>query len=314
MKMGFNPLEEIGKAAGGAAKAVADGAGAAAKAVGDGAGQIAKAAGGGVGRVASVVSSEPSEKTDPEGFFQDALIAALGVPGVKINREEYLRAALRNDCDEALIDASIERGPVEAGISKGVIDKLADTAIQYETTKVTLVSAAAGIPGGVAIAATIPADVAQNIAHMLRITQKLAYLYGWPDFFNGEGEVDDGTKNVLTLFLGAMFASGLAVNGIHQVTDMMANQAVKKLPQKALTKGVVYPIVKKVASLIGAEMTKDIFAKGVAKAIPGIGAVFSGGLTLATFLPMCNRLKGYLADLTQDKETPSGDKANCDWE
>ena len=73
---------------------------------------------------------------------------------------------------------------------------------------------------------------------------------------------------------------------------------------EALTKGVIYPIVKKVASLIGAKMTKDIFAKGVAKAIPGIGAIFSGGITLATFLPMCNRLKGYLDDLAEGKEVP----------
>ena len=119
----------------------------------------------------------------------------------------------------------------------------------------------------------------------------------------------------MTLFLGAMFASGLAVNGIHKVAEMMARQAVKKLPQKALTKGVIYPIVKKVASLIGAKMTKDIFAKGVAKAIPGIGAIFSGGITLATFLPMCNRLKGYLDDLAEGKEVPDTldvAEANCE--
>lgn len=302
--MGDNPIGMLGKAADGAAKTIAAGAE-----------LIAKNAGERIGRTTSETPSNSNEEIDPEDFFQNVLVAALGVPGVKINREEYLRSALQNYCEDALIDAAVEQGPIDAGVSRATIGKLANEAIQYETTKVTLVSAATGIPGGIAMAATIPADAAQNIAHMLRITQKLAYLYGWPDFFNRDGTVDEGTKNVLTLFLGAMFASGLAVNGIHKVAEMMARQAVKKLPQKALTKGVIYPIVKKVASLIGAKMTKDIFAKGVAKAIPGIGAIFSGGITLATFLPMCNRLKGYLDDLAEGKEVPDAldvAEVNCE--
>ncbi len=52
----------------------------------------------------------------------------------------------------------------------------------------------------------------------------------------------------------------------------MAEQVAKKLPQKALTQGVVYPIVKKVAAYIGVEMTKQTFAKSVSKAIPVVGA------------------------------------------
>ncbi len=37
--------------------------------------------------------------------------------------------------------------------------------------------------------------------------------------------------------------------------------------------------------------------KGVSKAIPVIGAVVSGGLTLATYRPMAKRLKNHLAGL-----------------
>lgn len=44
-------------------------------------------------------------------------------------------------------------------------------------------------------------------------------------------------------------------------------------------------------------MTKDIFAKGVSKVIPIIGGVISGGVTLATYAPMCLKLKDYLAGL-----------------
>lgn len=44
-------------------------------------------------------------------------------------------------------------------------------------------------------------------------------------------------------------------------------------------------------------MTKDVFAKGVSKVIPIIGGVISGGVTLATYAPMCLKLKDYLVGL-----------------
>lgn len=64
---------------------------------------------------------------------------------------------------------------------------------------------------------------------------------------------------------------------------------------------MIYPIVKKVASYLGVSMTKKLFASGVAKAIPVAGAVFSGSLTLGTFLPMSKRLQKHLASLELTK-------------
>jgi len=60
-------------------------------------------------------------------------------------------------------------------------------------------------------------------------------------------------------------------------------------------------VVKKVAGYVGVSMTKKVFASGVAKAIPIVGAVFSGSLTLATFLPMSKRLQKHLASLELTK-------------
>lgn len=96
-----------------------------------------------------------------------------------------------------MVDAAVERGPIAAGVPQGIIDKLAKGSIDFETTKVTAISAAAGLPGGTAIAATIPADLAQFYAHVLRIAQKLAYLYGWDELFSENG-MDDGTEQTLT--------------------------------------------------------------------------------------------------------------------
>ena len=98
-----------------------------------------------------------------------------------------------------------------------------------------------------------------------------------------------------------MFGLQLAQSGVAKVSNMIAAQLLKKLPQQALTKGAIYPVVKKVAAYLGVRMTTQLFAGGVAKIIPIIGAVFSGGLTLATFLPMSKRLQKHLASLELTK-------------
>lgn len=235
---------------------------------------------------------------NPESRFSALLVSAAKLPGVRINREAYLRSALARRCSEEEIRKAIEETPAAAGISVEVLDKVAGDSIRYETAKVSALSAAAGIPGALALPATVPADLAQYVGHMLRIAQKLAYLYSWPDLFSHEGDdVDDATMAVLTLFFGVMFGTQSANAAVGKVAAMMSEQAAKKLPQKALTKGLIYPIVKKVAAYLGVKMTKDSFAKSVSKAIPLVGAAVSGTLTFATYLPMAKRLKKHLAGL-----------------
>lgn len=192
----------------------------------------------------------------------------------------------------------MEETPAAAGIPLDVLDRVANESIRYETAKVSALSAAAGIPGFIAMPATVPADLAQYVGHMLRIAQKLAYLYSWPDLFSVDNDdLDDATKGVLTLFFGVMFGTQSANVAVGKVAEAMAEQVAKKLPQRALTQGVVYPIVKKVAAHLGVKMTKQTFANSVSKAIPLVGAAVSGGLTFATFRPMARRLKTHLSGL-----------------
>ncbi|GGS20924.1 hypothetical protein AB0E75_00215 [Streptomyces griseoviridis] len=235
---------------------------------------------------------------NPESRFSAVLVGAAKMPGVRIDREAYLRSALARHCPEDDIRRAIEETPAAAGIPAAILDKLANDSIRYEAGKVSALSAAAGIPGVFALPATVPADMAQYFGHMLRIAQKLAYLYSWPDLFSGDGDdVDDATMGVLTLFFGVMFGAHSANAAVGKVAGMMSEQVAKKLPQKALTQGLVYPMVKKIAGYLGVEMTKQSFAKSLSKAIPVVGAVVSGGLTFASYLPMAKRLKKHLSSL-----------------
>ncbi|GAB2570166.1 hypothetical protein Aab01nite_06450 [Paractinoplanes abujensis] len=248
--------------------------------------------------------SEKDLAETPESRFTALLAGAAKLPGVRINRDAYLRSALARYCTDDEIRRAIDESPAAADIDRDVLDRVAGEAIRWETAKVSGLSAAAGVPGLLFLPATVPADMAQYVGHMLRIAQKLAYLYSWPDLLADDGEeLDDATKGVLTLFVGVMFGTQSANAAIGKVATEVSKTVAKKLPQKALTKGVVYPVVKKVAAHVGVKMTKQTFAKTVSKAVPLVGAVVSGGFTLATFLPMANRLRRHLAglDLTKPK-------------
>ena len=244
--------------------------------------------------------------------FDQLLRASAQLPGVQINRESYLRRELKPFCSADQIDRAVATSPAEAGVSLSVVNKIAAGAIKNEATKVTAISAAAGLPGGLAVFGTVPADLAQYYGHVLRIVQKLAYIYSWPDLFDGDG-MDSATENMLTLFIGVMFGVNAAQAGVTKTASMIAKHVAKKLPQKALTKGTIYPIVKRVSSMLGAQMTKQIFAKGASKLVPVVGAAISGGLTFATFLPMAKRLQKHLSSLPLVAQEPAIVDADVMW-
>ncbi|MCX7522061.1 hypothetical protein OSC27_07190 [Microbacterium sp. STN6] len=245
---------------------------------------------------------ETQEIAPAASKLSQALDAAAKMPGVRINRAAYLRTALKRHCTEEQIERAVAESPASAGIPLQIIADVANTSIVYETSKVTGISTLAGLPGGFFMIGTVPADMAQYVGHMLRIAQKLAYVYSWPDLFvESDDEIDEATEGILTLFVGVMVGVQFAQGGVSKASAMIAAQVVKKLPQQALTKGVIYPVVKKVAGFLGVSMTKKLFASGLAKAIPVVGAALSGGLTLGTFLPMSKKLQNHLASLELTK-------------
>lgn len=221
--------------------------------------------------------------------------AALSMPGVKVDRDDFLKKELKNYCSPEQLNLATSNRPIN-GVSKEIIDRIANACINSHTTKVTTISAVAGIPGGFAMAGTIPADMTQYYWHVFVLAQKLAYLYGFPDLRDENGNLTDTASDMLTLFVGVMMGSSAANQAIKGLAKEFAKQVVKRLPQKALTKTMYYPIIKQIAKWIGVKLTKDTFAKGLGKVIPILGGVISGGLTLATFRPSAKRLQHKLQE------------------
>lgn len=230
--------------------------------------------------------------------IEDIITLAFKTPGVHVTRANFLQKELYKNHPQAVIDKAIATTPAQAGISSDEIDNIADEVINYERNCVSGISAALGALGGLAMAATIPADIVQYYGYTLRATQKLLYLYGFPEVDSDEEGIrlDSQTINQLILCLGVMNGVAGANNAIKGMAKALAVGVEKKLLNAALTKGTFYPLVKEIAKWFGIKMSKSIFAGFFKKAIPVVGGIVGGGITFFSFKPCCYRLKAALQD------------------
>lgn len=248
------------------------------------------------------------ENGNGEIDIEDVIIKGLRIPGIKIKRDDFLRKQLLKCYPQETIDIAVAESPMKAGIPVSEIDKLATEVIKFERNCVSGISAALSMPGGVAMVATIPADIAQYYGYMLRTMQKLLYLYGFPEIDLEEkgSKFDDGTMNTLIICFGVMNGVAGANNALKAMAKALGTGVEKQLLKKALTKGTLYPIVKSVSKWFGVKMTKEVFAGFFKKAIPVLGGLLGGGLTFISFKPCCDKLQDSLRDtiLSNPKYNP----------
>ena len=242
------------------------------------------------------IMKENNTNITSDVLLEEIITKAIQIQGVRVDRNKFLAEEFSEKID--ILDNIVNQGPKEAGVTKEEINNIAEKLILKRTSQSSIVSFAAGIPGGLAMAATIPADMLQFFGMSLRLAQELSYLYGADDLWQN-GKVDnEKVKNQLILYCGVMFGVSGAVSGVRVLSAQVAKTALKKIPQKALTKTFWYPIIKKICSFVGYTLTKKTLASGVSKAIPVIGGVISGTINFASMMPMAKRLNETLDKAT----------------
>lgn len=198
---------------------------------------------------------------DPNDFNLDVpatIPKVLAVPANIIDRDTFLQESIGEYISDEAMRIAIEKDTRQAGIRRKLVDTIADQIISGEVSKASGLSVAAGSTW-----ATLPADIIQYFGFVLRLVQKLAYLYGYKSFelTTEEGEtIDDSTLRALTALIGIMFG---------------ATEEVKD---------------------IGIKMGRLTLAKGAVAPIPVLGGVLSGGMTYATLRPYADRLKKVLGE------------------
>lgn len=249
--------------------------------------------------------------------LEDVIIKGLKTPGIKINRAEFLAKTLKKRFPQETIDAAIAESPMRANIAQAEINKMANEAINFERTCVSGISAALSAPGGVAMVATVPADLMQYYAYLLRMAQKLLYLYGFPQIDTEEtGEkFDDGTMNTLILCFGVMYGVAGANKALLTVAKALGAGLSKKFMQTAVTKGTIYPVLKAILKCFNVKLTKQLASKAINHSLPVIGGVIGGGITFFSFKSCGEKLKKTLCDTylsNPDYQPPFEDKVQKD--
>ena len=218
------------------------------------------------------------------------LTSAMSLPGVKVNRATFLEEQFKTYYTPEQIAPIIENGPIGI-IPMSILDKIASDCISYHTNIASGTSFVAGLPGGLAMIGTIPADVAQFYFHVFVIAQKLSYVYGYPDLCDKDGNFTEDATHMLTVFVGVMSGVAAAQKVLQEVAEQIQKHLLRQLSRYALTQSVIYPLVTQTARMLGIQVTKTSFSRGVAKVVPVIGGIVSGGLTFATYRIQAKRLK-----------------------
>lgn len=233
--------------------------------------------------------AKQNQKKEMSISLENVISTALQIPGVKVSREQFLRDQFQKESEEVLAKILAE-GPVCALRDQKIIHAMAVKLINERTLLSTGASFVAGLPGGLTLAASMPADMLQFYCVALRMAQELAYLYGESDLWRGEFLTDDKVTDQLILYCGVMLGASGASQAVRVMSSALGKQALKRLPRMALTKTFFYPIIKSTLKWFGVSLTKSSFAKGVSKAVPVLGGLVSGGITFATLRPMGHRL------------------------
>ena len=164
-------------------------------------------------------------------IWTSLLKTVLDMPGIRVNRDEFLKDKLEKFCPSDKLELAVEN-PVKM-VPKNILDKIANKSINNHTTKVTSLSAATGIIADTTIdfavntiassavginTDNISLNTAQYYWHALVLAQKLAYIYGFPtlDKLN--------TYDISTVFSGVMLGNELADQSINKIAESLAGQ------------------------------------------------------------------------------------------
>jgi len=201
--------------------------------------------------------------------------AAIQIPKVKVDRTNFLTEQFNGTSYD--VSAIADYGPVAAGVMSDELRRIATQLIMKRTGASSVAALVAGIPGGLAYAATIPADLVQFYAVIIRLAQEISYLYGADDFWTDAGENNENAIGKLILLTAVMYDIPSALPCLRLTLIKQGNSIPEAI-------GTQY---KKAVSM---KMAKTSANKSISKAVPLLGGLLSGSANVAEMLPMAQRL------------------------
>ena len=220
------------------------------------------------------------------------LNSLIKMPGAKIDRAAFLRETFPT-LPQAPMNTMLWSSPADV-LRRDVIDMKAHKIINAHTRDVVAVSAITGIPGGYAMLATIPADTLNYYYHILRLSQKLGYLYGYPDMLDERGNLTLEGSMVLTAFMGVMSkvtsAQDLVKIIAREVAGHITENSVSRILHKVMAMPLVSAIINKISQKLGVTISAHSASRALSKVVPLVSGVICGVIAYNNFKPAAHRL------------------------
>ena len=242
-------------------------------------------------------SNEGNQDDNRDGRLAFSIFESImSAPGGTVDRASFLRCELREYCSDRQVKVASQFRPAVADVPSDVIDKLADRAIVSHTKKAAASSVKQAIPGIDLLQLNLTPKDSQVLFHAVIMSQKLAYLYGMPDFLDN-GIANEETYKQVAVLVYTMFGVDSATKALDWISGRFAQVVRRRLPRLPLTKMRVYPFVKRSLRWVGIPVTKTKFAAAIAIAIVvGVKAASVGATTL-TFRNRARKLRNHLREL-----------------
>jgi hypothetical protein len=215
----------------------------------------------------------------------------MKIPGALIDREYFLINEFGEYCEsEQMMEDLIKGGPFGCGIDDKYINSVIKKIINHHTSLVTIISS---ISSGIPSIASLPLDIGSFYYHAMILSQKLAYIYGFPEF---DREKDARLVEVITLFIAVMSGLNITREGLKFIIKLLTGPAIKTLPYAP----IVQSVYKEINHSLSFRLTKQSLSRTAGKFIPIIGIIIGGGITILLFLPMAKRLNRYLKEMRKE--------------
>lgn len=212
---------------------------------------------------------------------------------IRVNREAWLIETLTPFCSPEKLEHIAFARP-EQIVSSTILDKLAKDVVAQHALKASLLSSGTSLLGRASIWLSAPTDVTIYFGNLLAMTQKLAFLYGWDDFFVN-GKTTEETYARIMLILGYAF-------GAVECKEALLETACDALPSvSSEMKGFCItwsnPVVKKAVLAKGLEFSKALLAGALVKRSPLMGCVVAGCWSYYSFKHYAERIRMILCEV-----------------
>lgn len=196
------------------------------------------------------------------------------IPSVKINRKKYLAKEFAFNYPKLFADI-LEKGAYNAGVPIDVIDKKINKMIKYEVSKSAAISFVSGIPGGLLGLGTVTADNIQLLAHLIRIIQKMCYIFRMPIISDDKEEITDAEVDLIFIYMGVMNENKIAIKYLNEIENNHEFQLNDFIIMNELINNIIDKLIFRPTS-----------SMAPAKALPIIGGLINSSFTCASSISM----------------------------